>query len=433
MDGNLVLFWRESGVALCFGRGNTVLAAKPISLEFKKGLAEETEKFLSENGLAAADVKKVIVVADLTGLLPRRLEESPVFGYFRVTPGPFKFAPAANLLQKSNIKLLHFHLPLPGHPEYEAQMESILFTLADFPVKYVAINSTFSLIDPAGENILIDEGEKLCPGRFTYIPSCHYSTPNFLTRENVLLVNLFLLEPVQSYLDWLSESFKGISIQAPLYFLKGDGTLTSSGNVKTNPLLTWQSGLASYILGGCSYAGQGEVIVAVEEDNEICLALTESHLPMTSGGFHSFFGLEVQGKYPLTARHKKTGNSASWEETLEMLNPFPGPVPLVSFVPCLKASPVFRYPLISVADELCARCAGVLAVPFRLEMEKVSFSSQPRMIHRDKHNLWQAALQYLDREGIQLSQINHRFEEFSLKYLPEDAYLIRLTVWGNLR
>lgn len=433
MEGDLVFIWREDRAALCFGREKTVLAAEPFFLKSKNGLGKRIIKFLSGNGLSAPDVKKVTVVADLTELLPRRLKESTIFGYFRVTPGPFEFTPAAHLLQKSNLKLLHFHLPLPGHSEHAAQMKSALLTLSGLPVKYIAINSTFSLIDPAGERHLIEEGEKICPGRFTYIPSCRYSTPNFLLRENVLLVNLFLLEPVQSFLAWLDNSLKECSVSAPMYFLKGDGTLASCGRVKTNPLLTWQSGLASCLIGGCRYAGRGETIVIVKEGEELCLGMTENYLPKAGGSCNSFYGLELPGKYPATVRQKETAGSKNWEDTLEMLNPFPGPVPLVSFVPSLKVSPVFRYPLVTVADDLCARCSGALAAPYRFEMEKVSFSSRPQQIQSEKQELRQAALRQISLEGVQLADIKHRFEEVFLSYLPQNAYLIRLTVWGNLK
>ncbi len=432
MKGNLVLFWLEEKVALCYGRDTIVLAAETYPLDYPETLPEIINGFLHANGISAPDIEKILVVADLTVLLQKRLKEDFSFGYFRITPAAFEYPPVNSLLKESSVELHYFNLPLPDHPEYTLQMQLALKSISNLPIKHIAINSTLSLIEPAGEKRLIEEGEKLYPGRFIYYPSYNYSTANFLLRENVLLINLILSEPVELFFSWLSNSFKHCSVSAPIYFLKGDGTLTSSRTVKINPLLTWQSQFASYAMGGSRWTSEGDSIIAAQNGEDICLGLTENYLPKTAGGINSFWGLEIPGKYPITTRLKKRNGHKKWEKTLDKINPFPGTVPIISFVPSISTSPVFRYPLVTIPDEPCVWAVGVLTAPYRMEIEKVVFFSQSYQFQVEKQGLLDIALYQLNREGVHLSDISHRFEELSLRYLPQNAYLLRLTISGNL-
>ncbi|MFZ5634838.1 MAG: hypothetical protein ACOY40_18585 [Bacillota bacterium] len=433
MRGNLVLIWQEENVGLVFGQEKIVLAAEQFSLASRQDLKEIIKRFLAGNSLSPFNIKNVIVVADLTALLPQKLQEDCLFGYLRVTPASFEFPPVTHLLRDSALKLKYFHLPLPGHPEHGTQISKALSSLSGLSVKSVAINSTFSLIDPSCEKLLIEEGEKLFPGRFCFYPSYNYNTPNFLLRENVLLINLFLSGPVESFLSWLRNSFGDCSVTVPFYFLKGDGTLTTISTVEINPLLTWQSNLASHLLGGSCWAGRGEAIILVQEEPGLCIGLTENFLPKLAGSISSFHGLELPGKYPLNIHLKEMPNNLKWEETLEFINPFPGPIPVVSFVPYIKVSPVFRYPLVSIPAEPCVQGSGALTAPYRLEIEKVSFFSQPHQSQVEKQELWDIALWQMNQGGVQLAEINHRYEELSLRYLPQNPYLLRLVVWGKLK
>ncbi|KKM10009.1 hypothetical protein SY88_15240 [Clostridiales bacterium PH28_bin88] len=309
MQGNLIFIWQQDKLGLVFGKEEIVLAAEEFCSGFQ-ALGETIRHFLKRHGISPSNIKNVIVVADLTALLPRQLAKESVFGYWRVTPAPFDFAPIAPLIEDSAIKIHSFHLPLPEHSEHEAHFQKALLTFSRLPVRNIAINSTFSRIYPAGEEEIIQRAEELLPGRFTYHPSHNYNTPNFLLRENVLLINLILLDPVKSFLSWLKSSFDDCSVSAPLYFLKGDGTLTSSRTVATNPLITWQSHLASFLLGGSRWFNQGDTVVIIENTGEkgIGLGVTENYLPRLAGRFSSFCGVELPGNYPLTVHLKERPN-----------------------------------------------------------------------------------------------------------------------------
>lgn len=284
MQGSLILIWQDDKLGLVFGQEEIILAAEEFS-SGPQALNEVLRKFFQSYGIDPSDIKNVRVVADLTVLLPPRLKGENALGYLRVTPAPFEFVPIAPLVGDSGIKIRTFHLPLPGQAEHDTQLEKALATFRQLNIKDVAINSTFSRIYPAGEEDIMRRAEELFPGKFTYHPSHTCNTPNFLLRENVLLLNLILLEPVKDFLSRLKSSLDDCSVSAPLYFLKGDGTLTGSRAVEANPLSTWQCQLASRSLGAsrCSNQGDAIVIIVNTAGKGMVLGVMENHLPKLAG------------------------------------------------------------------------------------------------------------------------------------------------------
>jgi hypothetical protein len=426
VKGNLVLIFQGKKLNLLFGREGIVLAEEKCPGAVHP---ENLKNFLCNNGIIPAGVERVLVVADLTALLSRT--ESPL-GYFRLSSTPIELSPVSELLKRKNLKLYSFHLPLPGQPGYRSQLERALADLAELPVKSIAVNSAFSPIDSSPEQKLIEAAENLFPGRFSFYPSYHYNVLNFLLRENALLINTFLLESVKSFRSWLENLLTCSGISAPVYFLKGDGTLTSCRVATTFPLLTWQAGVSSYLLGSSWWLGQGETFVVLPDKRGVRLSITERYLPKLATGFTPFYGVELAGSYPCVIYFKEKPAPHKWEETLDALNPFPGPLPLVCFAPPAEIPRVFRYPVLLPPAGPTLQGAGVLVAPYGIEIEKVFFFTHHRRIQVEKQELWDMALWQLREDGVELKEISYQFEEIPLRYLPQNACRLRLKVLGRL-
>lgn len=425
MEGNLVLIFQEKELGLFFGQEGIVLAEEKCPGAV---YPENLKNFLGHNGIIPAEVKRVLIAVDLTALL---FNTESALGYFRLTSAPLELAPVSELLKRKNLKLYTFQLPLPGQPGYRSQLEKALAYLAELPVKSIAVNSAFSPIDPSPEQEVIEAAEKLFPGRFSFYPSCLYNVLNFLLRENALLINTFLLESVKSFWSWLQNLLASSGISAPVYFLKGDGTLTSCRVATTYPLLTWQAVLSSYLLGSSWWLRQGETFVVLPGTKGVTLSITEGYLPKLATGLTSFYGVELAGSYPYVRYFKETPSPYQWEEALEALNPFPGPLPIVCLAPPNEIPRVFRYPVLLPPAGPALQGAGVLVAPYGVEIEKVFFFSGYRQIQVEKQELWDMAFCQLRQDGVELKEISHQFEEIPLRYLPQNACRLRLKVWGR--
>ncbi|MGB9803781.1 hypothetical protein [Desulfofundulus sp.] len=425
MRGNLVLIFQEEEIHLLFGRDGIVLAYEQYPGTVQSG---NLKNFLCKNGITPADIERVLVVADLTTLLSGA--KNPA-GYFRLSPAPIELSPVNELRKRKNLKLYSFHLPSPGQPGFRPQLERALAELAELPVKSIAVNSAFSPIDSGPEQKLVETAEKLFPGRFNFYLSYHYNVLNFLLRENALLINTFLLESVKSFQFRLDDLLTSSGISAPLYFLKGDGTLTSCRVATTFPLLTWQADVSSCLLGASWWLGQGDTFVVLPGKSGLKLSITERYLPKLTTGFANFYGAELAGSYPYVINFKEKPAPHKWEETLDALNPFPGPLPLVCMAQPAEVPRIFRYPVLLPPAASILQGAGVLAAPYGVEIEKVFFFSDHRRIQVEKQELWDMALWQLKKDGVELKEISHQFEEIPLRYLPQNACRLRLKVLGR--
>ncbi|MGB9662171.1 MAG: hypothetical protein ACPL5F_09170 [Moorellaceae bacterium] len=425
MQGNLVLIFQEDEVNLLFGQEGIVLAEEKCPRALPP---ENIQSFFCHHGITPTEVQRVLVAADLTTLL---WNAESALGYLRLTSAPLELTPVSELLKKKSFQLYTFELPLPGQPGYRSKLEKALAHLVELPVKNLAINSASSPLDPAPEQEVMETIEKLFPRRFTFYSSYRYHLLNFLLRENALLIDAFLSDQTKSFCSWLENLLASSGISAPIYFLKGDGTLTGHRMALAYPLLTWQAILASYLLASSWWVRQGETFVVPPGREGLALGLTERYLPKLSTGLTGFHGVELAGSYPHVIRFPERPHPHSWEKTLEALNPLPGPIPVVCWAEPQEIPRTFRYPVLSPPADPALQGAGVLAAPYGMEIEKVCFFSDHRQIQLEKQGLWDMALYQLRQDSVELKEMVHQFEEIPLRYLPQNACRLKLKVWGR--
>ena len=428
MGGNIVLIWQQKQVDINYGVNEVVVASERISSLSISSL----EQFLNRNGIDPRQIENVIFVRDLTEIIPQELKSNKSFGYLRVTPTPLEFMSVTSLMQKSNVKIHTFHLPLPIKSDFDVRLRKTLETLTTLSIKEVAVNSTFSLIDNSSAPMVIEKIEQFCPGQFSCYFSDIFNTANFLLRENNLLINLLLRQTVKALLEKIDRSLNEVGIFAPVYLLKGDGTLASSKMAEINPLATWRAKEAVYLISGSHWQKNKDTIVIFEQDQSIKMGVTEDYLPRIPEGVNKFQDIELPGRYPLTITIENISNRKKWEEAIELLNPFPGPVTLVNFSKTLDTSPVFSYPIANAPNEPHVLASGVLTAPFRWETQKMIVVNSVEEIDSVKQTLLDAALNTLDKQGVRLRKINYSFENNPLKYLPKNRVLLKLIIWGNL-
>lgn len=79
---------------------------------------------------------------------------------------------------------------------------------------------------------------------------------NTMARASTAALNAGLVPPVREWLDAMQETLAGIGIHAPVYVVRGDGSLMSAAWAKERPVETILSGPAASIAGAACLAGE---------------------------------------------------------------------------------------------------------------------------------------------------------------------------------
>lgn len=84
----------------------------------------------------------------------------------------------------------------------------------------------------------------------------------YLERTNTAVVNAGLLPIIDEFVKAIQKILGEMQIQAPVFVVKGDGTITKIESIKNTPIDTVLSGPAASIIGAINLTGIGNAIVA---------------------------------------------------------------------------------------------------------------------------------------------------------------------------
>ncbi len=431
MKGSLIFNIQSNNIILAFGYKKIILALEQFSINSFQAEENLLQSFFTRNGLTSTMVKNVIVIADLSSSINQSLHVGDNLAYFRIAQSPIEFEPISPIVKNTDFNIHTFNLSFPNNPESKLQIKKTLTALLKLSINKIAINSTYSLIHSTNEEQIIEICEKIYPNVFTYYPSYIYNIPNFLLRENVLLLNYLLFNATKSLNFSLDRILKASSLTVPIYFLKGDGTLVNKEEILKYPLLTKQAEFTSYLLGASYYTDQKDAIVIVPDHNQIHLGLVIDQSPKTNN-VTMINNLKLPGKYPIFKSFNTIPSDSKLEEALKLLNPFLGSIPVLNLVKKIKKSPSLQYPLLSLPNKQQTQIIGALNAPFTLSVEKTTSLFAVDMKEKEKKHLLDQAMTILKKNNIHLTDMNHQFEANSLRYLEQNLYFFKLTIHGRL-
>jgi len=429
MKGFLYLVIRDTELLAGFGAGGRCFFSSRLELTVPEGSPEKCiHSFLDAHNLKMEQVAAVVVLREIRGLFSRLIADpGRTIGYLQVSQEHSEPVQFLNRLEHSGCRLEWKSVREDEPPE---TLRTILSSFRERGVRELAVNGYYSPLRPRLEQEYAVYLDKLTPCRFSYsTPEAGIYQP-YLLKENKLLINTILKEPLKAEWTQLDKICGGKTI----LFCCGDGSVRDRQTVEENPLMLWQSETA-HLLRGASREHELDTFIALQPHwiKGVSLSLMKEGEPLANRGSRLFSGLPIIHDTLWTTSFKEWPTTYKLFELFNAVNPSQGPVPLLNGtgqeLPFLSLS----WRSVPLGSREPALLRGMASAPFRSRHYRFIRKQSDHRIIRAKEELLEISRREREERGISLFPSESVFNLSTLKYLQGDWGLLSLETRGGMK
>lgn len=303
----------------------------------------------------------------------------------------------------------------------------------------IAIIGTFSAVTTADEEAAAAIATATLPG-LPVVLSHEIGMLRLLERENATVLNAALAGAGSSVVAALDASLARQGIEAPIYFVRNDGTLLPRERAARSPLLVAAGGTAARLLGAATLAGVEEALVCVVDAESGTLGSVYGGRPVEAGGRHRIAEVPASVSYPATIElGSSVGQRGRWERCLEgaiaRLQDTVRPMPLVAVGEGANTIPAeldrVERVLRPEAGSVAAAVGAALA-PIGITVERVLPRSGASSERREEISA--QAVSLVVQSGADAARTRVvELQEVPMPYLPNTAVCVRARAEGPLQ
>ena len=323
--GYLYLILKEETIQIGFGIDGTLFYSGDNSeSKEKESLPCFIRNFLKSYKLNPSQIKAIIILKEIQGLFSQLVKDpGRKIAYLQLSRDPSAPMQFMNRVGSSGCSLILGYIK----EDCREEAEKVLKLFKKKGIREVAINAYYSPLKPRLEEDLAKSLNKIYPGFFQFITPEIEDYQPYLVKENKLLINTVLKQPLSGQWDEISS----VLPEKPLLFCCGDGFIRDRKTVEENPLLLWQSEKAQ-LLKGASLTHHLKTFISLLPwgDEGICLNMIKDGTPQITTGSTRFSGL------PIILNTLRNTTSGTWptsyklKELFSTINPAQGPVDILN-------------------------------------------------------------------------------------------------------
>lgn len=430
LKGNLVIIVKNNSFDIIYALSNIPIASSNRKYKNISELKQHLTSFVLKNNLRTKWIKNIILVTDLTDLRTHKNEHN--LGYIKIGYMQKDKVKTKRLLNNKALNIYDFNIQSMQCEKNKDELIKYLIMLKTKGIEKIAINSDFSTLDSNKEKELIDYINKIYPNTFTIKASYTYNVFNFILRENMLFLDLMLHETAHKFTESINHIFHDLGIDAPVYYMKGNGKLMSSKLALTCPIFTWQSIFSSTLIGSSINTGERNAFILIPYDNGIKMGIVQNSLPKLDDTFSYFQGLQVSNSYPRYTFFKSLPSNIKWNKFTKQINLFNGPAPIINLLKEQNPHYFFNHKLINLEEHSTIVAKGALNSTYELELTSTMPTSNSKIIKMEKNELILEANRILKNNNINLKSIRYDFKLIPIKYMPKNSIFLKLFITGKI-
>lgn len=375
------------------------------------------------------NIKNVLISVDFTHMLSRCIDFSKIL-YVKVLPSgtsQIKTHQFTKNSQDISERVLNFTLQYDFKNGF-LNIDTLFTLIRQIKPEYIALNSPFFITQFNIERTLIELFKTNCPDRKVY-SSRDLMSRSFMSRGNILLYNLILKARIEQYIKNLKTTLVRYHINCPLYFLRSNGGMIGERTVLTRGMDTYGCEQLSFLFDTITM--HPYEFMYVTDWRTKSLYYVHNRKPKMLRAPIEFDNFTILRDIPVRYSLDSIDSPARLLELLDMHNPFPGPIPIISVgeLP-LKIPKMFEYAVTIVNPQSHSQQCGISALLYLLEMEEYENSTQS--ISGVKKTLIDTLYNIAEKDGIRTNGANCRFERVPMKYLNDDQYIIRASLHATV-
>lgn len=391
-------------------------------------------QLLSKSAIQPEQITQIFITADFLDLFNGGYLPCPVIGYVRYLP---RITNNQEPLYKSPLR----HQVVTETVDSEDGLSQALFNLKANHPAALAVNPSFFSWGDLTEGALSALTRRILGYPLPVMLGSVFNKIGFIARENILLVNTLLLPGVQSFYDQLHAVLARQNIQAKIWTLRNNGMLMTETRARQFPIYTTNSHLAAHLLAAGRPLALDNMLVISARDNNLLFGILEQGLPLCSQVPLEYKGIALNLTHPFIKtipldRYQSIGDlKRVVKETLHTLHHAGESRPVVINL----ADPAINNLLLHTCQSLnlpvqeakFSSSFGARYAPICVEQEHYlpAYTSKKRAEIQDL--LWGKLKEELRAEGLSIKEDWQSYwEERPIRYLPEQASLIRLGYYG---
>ncbi len=432
MKKRLVLIIKEKTIDLLLGMGKIVIASRRENYCTIRDLKDMLQNFMRVNNIKPQELENLLFIMDFTYLLPDIPPSS--LGYIQIgSSTPHEQFKIEKSFANIDLNIYNLYLLSTDSRETQAKLANFIAYLSDKGIDKIAINNAFANFNEEREKSVISALYKMGKGKFKIFPSHIYNVSNYLVRENMLFLNLLLYNEIKKVMTSILEILQELTINSPLFFLQGNGTLTNLEGILASPINSWQSLLASSLIGASLITGEKDCFVLTEQKNNFLqINMVQKGTPRCSTPFAYLHGLTMPPYYPWRKEFELAAKNNDLKNVLEQNNLYSGQIPVISFLDSVKDYWLFPYELMPLENNLAIMAAGAFQAQYQLEITSTTQDMSPDALNKTKKILKQKSDTLLTQHNIQLGNITYDYCIIPVKYNLQNVSTVRLRVNGEI-
>ena len=419
---------------LAIGHILTAETKHAIRSNLSAALYAVVEKLLFISAVAPEEIKSIRITADFSRLFAGHRLPQRKIGYIRYLPRITGNLPplAQSPLKKSVVTTT---------VDSQNSFSNALNNLKNEQVSALAINPSFFswttftgteiyplVYDIFGSRILVSLGSA-------------FNKIGYTARENLLLVNTLLLPDVRLFFDQLKQALLALKIKAKILTLRNNGMLLSESTIRKFPIYTIGALFSAQLMALAYQEPFANAVVITQKHGTIYLGIIENRLPLLSLAPFDFHFITLNLSHPFTRSIPvpKNLNDISFQEaikdTLTTMNPSENSLVVV----ITEVEESLKNFLLTVCQKLYLPVietnvitgTGALVAPVCIEQEHYIPNYTGEKRRKIKNLLWENLRKEASEEGLFINDEWQTFwEERPIRYLPEQAALVRLGYYG---
>ena len=424
--GYLYLILKDETLQVGFGIDGTIFYSCEEEKSENLLLPCIIQDFLKHHKLALSQIKAVVILNEIQGLFSR-LVKAPArkIAYLQLSKdysAPMQFM---NRVGSSGCSLTLAYI----REDCNQEAKQLLKGFQKKGIREIAINAYYSPLKPDLEEDLARTLERRTPGIFHFITPEVEDYQPYLVKENKLLINTVLKQPLSKRWDEISSVLPG----KPLLFCCGDGYIRNRIAIEENPLLLWQSGQTQLLKGASRTHGVNTFIAMLPwGDNGLCLNMVKDGIPQISSGSTRFSGL------PIILNTLRSTTSITWPTSHKMrelfatISPTQGPVEILNGTDEKRPSEFLSYRVRSLNRFKRIHMMGMAGTPYHKRSYRVIKSQKLEHIRVVEREMIEDSRREEIKLGLEIINRKREFKLTTLKYLQRGWGMLYLDTTGEL-
>lgn len=430
MKKRLALIVNEKTIDLVIGLGKIPTAISSIIYEDITNLGQSIEYFLESNKINSENVKEILIAIDFTMFLKNIKKSS--FGYIQLgNPMSYNQLNIENYIYDINLFIDSFSINNLNTKDTKIGLENFLKALVRKNINKIAINNPFSNFNKNKEKEIINTIQNIYGNDVVLFPSHFHSISNYLVRENMLFLNIMLYENVKKMIDNILDIFNVLNINSNVFFMRGNGTLTSLDFILQSSSDTWKSIYSSMLIGSSIIAGEKNSYVLTKNEANLEASIIQDGMPLLLKPLSHLENLVLSPNFPWIIDIQNNYDQNNLASILSQNNVYQGEVPVISFVESIKPHSVYPYELIKLENSSYVAAVGILNAHFQFNISGSIQDMNPKIVDKTKDNLKQKAFNLLKKHNIKIQNIEYFYSITPVKYNSKNTSIINLTINGQ--